>query len=112
MAVFSAWSSWMKWPASGKTWSWYFPGLRGLKGFFERGEKWKKGSISLEKCHLPCICPIMSSLSSRSVPASKSNFPPFAVRNLWLRPMNQPSQKGCVAARLVRQVQGAWVVGG
>ena len=25
LAVFSGRSSWMKWPASGKTWSWYLP---------------------------------------------------------------------------------------
>lgn len=55
---------------------------------------------------LPCICPIINSLSNRSVPASKSNFPPLALRNFSLRPTNQPCQKGCVAARSVRQVQG------
>ena len=26
-AVLAGWSSWMKWPASGKTWSWYLPVL-------------------------------------------------------------------------------------
>jgi hypothetical protein len=43
----------------------------------------------------------MSSLSKRSVPASNSSFPPFASRNFLLRPMNQSSQKGFVAARFV-----------
>ena len=52
----------------------------------------------------PCICPIVNSLSSRSVPASSSNFPPLAARNFELSPTNQFSQNGCVALRLVRQV--------
>lgn len=55
--------------------------------------------------YIPCICPIISSLSSRSVPASSNSFPPFASRNFLLRPTNQSCQKGCVAARSVRQTQ-------
>ena len=55
--------------------------------------------------HIPCICPIISSLSRRSVPANRSNLPPRAARNFLLNPINQPSQKGCVAARSVRQIQ-------
>ncbi len=57
--------------------------------------------IPLEHLNVPCICPIMSSLSKRSVPASNRSFPPLASRNFLLNPMNQSSQKGFVAARLV-----------
>ena len=52
----------------------------------------------------PCICPIISSLSSLSVPASRSSLPPQDSRNFLESPMNQFSQKGLVAERSVRQV--------
>lgn len=52
--------------------------------------------------HKPCICPIVNSVSNRSVPASNNNFPPLAPKNLRLNPVNHPSQNGCVAARSVR----------
>ena len=55
---------------------------------------------------IPCICPIISSLSNRSVPASRSSFPPLAFRNFLLKSRNQPSQKGCVAVRSVCHVHG------
>lgn len=61
-------------------------------------EKKKKGS--------PCICPIINSLSNRSVPARTSNFPALPSRNFRLRPMNQFSQNGLVADRSVRQTHG------
>ena len=54
----------------------------------------------------PCICPIINSLSSRSVPARMRSFPPRASRNFRLRPMNQFSQNGFVAVRFVRQIHG------
>ena len=53
----------------------------------------------------PCIWPMMSSLSSRSVPARIRSLPPRAVRNFLLRPTNQPSQNGRDAAKSVLQVQ-------
>lgn len=56
--------------------------------------------------HVPCICPIISSLSSRSVPARSSSFPPRESRNFRLRPINQFSQNGFVAERSVRHTQG------
>lgn len=59
---------------------------------------------------VPCIWPMISSLSRRSVPARRRSLPPLAVRNLWLRPVNQVFQKGWVADRLVRQDQGGWVL--
>lgn len=55
---------------------------------------------------LPCIWPIISSLSRRSVPARSNSLPPLASRNFLLSPMNQFSQYGFVAARLVRHVHG------
>lgn len=55
---------------------------------------------------IPCICPIINSLSNLSVPASSSNLPPRASRNFLLKPTNQFSQKGFVAERLVRHTQG------
>lgn len=55
---------------------------------------------------IPCICPIINSLSSLSVPASSSSLPPRASRNFLLKPTNQFSQKGFVAERLVRHTQG------
>lgn len=48
----------------------------------------------------------MSSLSSLSVPARSKSFPPRASRNFLLRPINQFSQNGLVADKLVRQTQG------
>lgn len=57
------------------------------------------------KC-IPCICPIINSLSNLSVPASSSSLPPRASRNFLLKPTNQFSQKGFVAERLVRHTQG------
>ena len=48
----------------------------------------------------------MSSLSSLSVPANSSSFPPLASRNFLRSPINQFSQNGFVADRLVRQTQG------
>lgn len=77
-ATFPGESSCTKCPTSGMTSSWYFP----------------------------CIWPIISSLSSLSVPARMSSLPPAASRNFLLRPTNQLCQKGCVAARSVRQRQG------
>ena len=61
------------------------------------------------RCYSPCICPTISSVSKRSVPASRSSFPPRAERNLALKPSNQPCQKGWVAARSVRQLYDAGV---
>lgn len=55
---------------------------------------------------IPCICPIINSLSNLSVPASSSSLPPRASRNFLLKPTNQFSQKGFVAERLVRHTQG------
>lgn len=51
--------------------------------------------------HKPCICPIVNSVSNRSVPASNNNLPPLAAKNLRLSPVNHPSQNGCVAAKSV-----------
>lgn len=69
---------------------------------------------------LPCICPIINSLSNLSVPARRRSLPPRAERNLLLRPVNQSCQNGWVAARSVRQVHdsrcgsggGVWEVDG
>ena len=55
--------------------------------------------------YIPCICPIINSLSSLSVPANRSSLPPRASRNFLLRPVNQFSQKGFVLARSVRHFQ-------
>lgn len=63
------------------------------------------GSKRVKKC-LPCIWPIINSLSNRSVPASNNSFPPRASRNFRLKPTNQFSQKGFVAERFVRHNQG------
>src|SRR5271170_205450 len=52
----------------------------------------------------PCIWPIISSLSSLSVPASRSSLPPRDSRNFLESPTNQFSQKGLVAERSVRQI--------
>lgn len=53
--------------------------------------------------YLPCIWPIINSLSSLSVPARSNSLPPRDSRNFFERPTNQPSQKGFVAPRSVRQ---------
>jgi hypothetical protein len=52
----------------------------------------------------PCIWPIINSLSSLSVPASRRSLPPRDSRNFLESPTNQFSQKGVVAERSVRQV--------
>jgi hypothetical protein len=52
----------------------------------------------------PCIWPIISSLSSLSVPASRSSLPPRDSRNFLESPTNQFSQKGLVAERSVRHL--------
>jgi hypothetical protein len=63
-----------------------------------------------EKCqkklkNIPCIWPIVNSLSNLSVPARSSSLPPLASKNFLLSPLNQPSQNGCVLAKSVRQTQ-------
>lgn len=68
----------------------------------EQIEKIEEGEGEVE---LPCICPIVNSLSNLSVPASNNNFPPLASKNFLLNPTNQPSQNGCVAARSVLHPQ-------
>ncbi|KAI6875865.1 hypothetical protein KC323_g70 [Hortaea werneckii] len=83
-AAFSGTSSCTKCPASGITCNWNFP----------------------------CICPIMRSLSNRSVPARISNFAPLPLRNFSDMPLNQSSHQGAVALRSVRQVyfpKGVWM---
>lgn len=60
-------------------------------------------------CDRPCICPIINSLSNLSVPASSSNLPPLARRNLLDKPTNQFSQNGFVAERSVRHVHCRWL---
>lgn len=65
--------------------------------------RWMTGGVSKR---IPCICPIINSLSNLSVPASSSSLPPRASRNFLLKPTNQFSQKGFVAERLVRHTQG------
>ena len=62
---------------------------------------------------VPCIWPIISSLSSLSVPASRSSLPPRDSRNFLESPTNQFSQKGLVAERSVRHLHwdGDEVVG-
>lgn len=57
-------TSWTMWPTFASTTSWNFP----------------------------CICPIMSSLSNRSVPANTSKRAVLAVKNLPERPVNQPER--------------------
>src|SRR5277367_5819232 len=52
----------------------------------------------------PCIWPIISSLSSLSVPASRSSLPPRDSRNFLESPTNQFSQNGLVAERSVRHL--------
>src|SRR4051812_32186237 len=61
---------------------------------------------SERRTDIPCICPIVNSVSNRSVPASNNIFPPLASRNFLLSPTNQPSQNGCVAARSVFHTHG------
>src|SRR3954470_14047241 len=50
----------------------------------------------------PCICPIISSLSNLSVPASSNNFAPLAPKNFPLIPLNQFSQYASVRLKSVR----------
>src|SRR5256885_1598964 len=72
------------------------------------GEKYRrdqKGHCQKKLENIPCICPIVNSLSSLSVPARSSSLPPLASKNFLLSPTNQPSQNGCVLAKSVRQTQ-------
>jgi len=52
--------------------------------------------------YLPCIWPIINSLSSLSVPARSNSLPPRDSRNFFDSPTNQPSQNGFVAPKSVR----------
>jgi len=96
MAVFSGRSSCMKCPASGKTWRAYLPEI------VLRDQDTLRQIDGTEG--LPCICPIVNSVSSLSVPANNSILPPLPLKNFPLNPRNQPSQKGCVLAKSVLHV--------
>src|SRR5271154_3542298 len=58
--------------------------------------------------YLPCICPIVSSLSSRSVPANNRSLAPRADRNFEDNEVNQEGQKDAVRERGVRQMRDCW----
>lgn len=75
--VLSASSSWMAWPAAGMSTNW----------------------------NLPCIWPMVNTLSRRSVPASSSILGIERPRNASLRPAYHPCQKAELACKSVRQCQ-------
>ena len=56
--------------------------------------------------NLPCICPIINSLSNLSVPANTNNLAVRALKNILESPSNHERQYGAVDRRGVRQITG------
>ena len=75
-ATFSGTSSWIAWPACGRTCIW----------------------------NLPCICPTVRSLSSLSTPAKTNILAAGTLKNLADSPANQPVQCRSVLPKSIRQV--------